>query len=320
MLKFSLVIATYGRTTELETLLESVFAQAYPDVQCIVVDQNTHDGVQQIINQWKHRLDITRVTCEPGLSRARNYGLKFVTGDIVAFPDDDCWYTSDLLADVSEWFDLYSEFDVFTVGAVDHQGRPSGNRWVQKSCEITPLNAFRTTFSSTIFVRRNIGQVRVKFDEALGVGAGTEFCCGEETDYVFQLFQGGRRGYFDSTLAIGHPKRDMLSGTVNGARATGYGRGMGYVLAKHGLPHLSAAFVAYDMVRAALSAARGNFSAASLCFKHGSGIASGYRRYLVSKRKASLRPSVVQPKPMRDSSIRISAIRRAEPSAKRLVS
>ena len=276
MLTFSLIVATLGRATDLEYLFKSVAAQGYPQMECIVIDQNTDDRVERIVERWQPAIPLRRVTSAPGLSRARNVGLELATGDIMAFPDDDCWYSESLLVDVAAWFETHPEFSILTVGAQDHDGVPSGNRWVQNRCEIRPSNAFRTTFSSTIFVRRTATTSQARFDEALGVGSGTPFQCGEETDYVLNLLHNGARGYFDRTWHIGHPKRDMLSGQIDRRRATGYGRGMGHVLRKQAEPLLAVGFVAYDLLRAMLANAKGNFMAGDLCLRHGWGIASGY--------------------------------------------
>jgi glycosyltransferase involved in cell wall biosynthesis len=276
MLKCSLVIATYGRTAVLEDLFGSLVQQGAASIECIVVDQNPDDRLGEILLRWGGRLEIKRVRSAPGLSRARNVGLEHVTGDVIAFPDDDCWYTPGLLEKVCAWFEAHCDFQVLTVGAVDRAGGVSGNRWVQDQCEIKPVNAFRTTFSPSLFLHRSEGFPKMHFDETLGVGCGTPYSSGEETDFVLKLLKAGVRGYFDRSMQVGHPKRDMLSGTVEGDRARGYGRGMGYVLRKHSMFLLSAAFVTYDMLRSAMVAARGDLKASSLCIEHARGIADGY--------------------------------------------
>ncbi len=282
MLKFSLVIATLGRTTELDFLFDSLASQGYPGLECIVVDQNLDSRVERIVDRWNSSLNIVRVTSTPGLSHARNVGLSYATGDLVAFPDDDCWYSESLLANVSAWFENNTKHSVLTVGAQDHDGVASGNRWIQDRCEIRPGNAFRTTFSSTIFVRRNRITESVQFNESLGVGSGTRYACGEETDYVLNILRAGARGYFDRSLHIGHPKRDMLSGSIDGRRATGYGRGMGHVLQTHSQTLLLAGFLAYDLIRASMVAARGDTGSAELCLRHAWGIATGYMGDIVA--------------------------------------
>jgi glycosyltransferase involved in cell wall biosynthesis len=276
MLSFSLITATVGRTEELENLLDSLASQAYPELECIIVDQNLDRRVKDIVDSWKRSLNIRTVDSVPGLSRSRNVGLALAKGDILAFPDDDCWYSPRLLANVSSWFEQHAEYGFLTVGAEDLNGVSSGNRWIQDHCEIRPSNAFRTTFSSTIFVRRTAAAKDNLFDEAIGAGAGTRFGSGEETDYILGLMATGARGYFDRTWNIGHPKRDMLSGQVNKLRAFSYGSGMGYVLRKRSQNLLAASFVAYDLLRSLGVLIRGDLRAAHLCCCHAQGIADGY--------------------------------------------
>jgi glycosyltransferase involved in cell wall biosynthesis len=276
MLKISLIVATFGRAAELETLFRSLEMQEYTSFEVIVVDQNSDNRVAKIVDRWSSVLPLKRVTSSPGLSIARNVGLSYATGEIVAFPDDDCWYSESLLLNVSEWFATNANFGVLTVGAQDVDGVASGNRWIQDRCEIRPINAFRTTFSSTIFVRRGAAMRDVRFDEGLGVGSGAPFLCGEETDYVLNILRNGARGYFDRSWYIGHPKRDMLSGKIDRRRAAGYGCGMGRVLRKHSQPALLCGFVAYDLARWAAVGIRGESEAARLCLRHAYGIVCGF--------------------------------------------
>jgi glycosyltransferase involved in cell wall biosynthesis len=276
MPSFTLIIPTLGRTSELDALFASLVLQDFPALDCLVIDQNSDDRIDEILDRWWSRLCIRRLHTTPGASHARNLGLLHATGDIVAFPDDDCWYSAGLLPHVAAWFDRHPEFSILTVGAEDSDGIPSGNRWVQPHCEIQPLNAFRTTFCSSIFVRRSIACGVDRFDEALGPGAGTPMFCGEETDYILNLCRHGAHGFFDRRWHVGHPQRDMLSGEIDGRRATGYGRGMGYVLRKHSLHTLGAALVLYDLLRSVVVALKGDRKAMALCLHHARGIVSGW--------------------------------------------
>jgi glycosyltransferase involved in cell wall biosynthesis len=277
MLSFTLIIPTVGRTAELDALFESLAMQAFAGLDCVVIDQNSDARIDEVLRRWETRLRIRRLYAVPGLSHARNLGLAHAEGDLVAFPDDDCWYSPGLLSAVGGWFEQHPDYDILTVGAQDREGVASGNRWVQSSCEIRPLNAFRTTFSSSIFVRRAVAVDAVRFDEALGVGSGTAWCCGEETDYVLNLRRHGAHGFFERRWYVGHPRRDMLSGEVDSGRAAGYGRGMGYVLRKHSLWLLGAGFVMYDVLRSGIAALKGDRKGMELCLGHARGIVAGWR-------------------------------------------
>jgi hypothetical protein len=150
---------------------------------------------------------------------------------------------------------------------VDDEGVPSGNRWLQASCDLLPINVFRTTFCSSLFMRREALR-KNSFDEGIDRG--------EETDLVLRMLDSGFRGRFDRTWHIGHPRRDMLSDHVPQERAISYGWGMGHVLRKHSLFTVWIGLLTYDFLRGCVVVSRGRRSAASRCFAHARGLARGF--------------------------------------------
>lgn len=278
MLKASLIVATLGeRPDELCALLHSLKPQAEFISEIIIVDQNPDPGqLLQVLEQFQEDLPIRHTRSERGLSRARNHGLSMVTGGIVAFPDDDCLYSEGLLKWVINWFETNVEYDVLAVGVKDATGVSSGNRWLQNACDVRPLNAFRTTFSSSLFMCTDLAR-SARFDVQLGVGAGTEYGSGEETDYVLRLLRKRARGRFDRSRHIVHPRRDMLSGTSSLSRAQAYGFGMGHVLRMHSLRGLWMSFMAYNLARATFCLLRGEQEATALCVAQTKGLWSGFR-------------------------------------------
>jgi glycosyltransferase involved in cell wall biosynthesis len=273
--RFSLIVATLGRTQELSTLLQSLTQQEFEDFEVILVDQNEDDRVQLLIDEFYPRLPLIRISAPKGACRARNAGILQTSGEIIAFPDDDCWYPQGLLRSVDEWFRDHSQYSIFAVGAVDEAGIPSWNRWLQDRCDLHPINIFRTTFCSALFMRRESLQ-EVTFDESIGPGSAGGFGCGDETDFVLKIMAAGFRGRFDRTWNIGHPRRDMLSSDVSRDRAVTYGAGMGHVLRKHSLFSLWLGLLTYDLLRGVIVVALGKVSAASACFAHATGLVRGF--------------------------------------------
>ena len=100
---------------------------------------------------------------------------------------------------------------------------------------------------------------------------------GEETDFILRLLATGLRGRFDRKLHIHHPRRDMLSGTVSRERARSYGAGMGRLVRRHSLLLLWFGLLSYDLARALLVSARGQFVNAGFCFAHAEGLVPGLR-------------------------------------------
>jgi glycosyltransferase involved in cell wall biosynthesis len=254
----------------------SLAKQSFTDYEVIIVDQNGDDRVMNILAEFTGVVSYIRLCCSPGACKARNLGFSTAKGEIVAFPDDDCWYTPSLLANVDQWFREQNRYSIFAVGAEDEAGVRSGNRWIQSSCDLHPINVFRTTFCSSLFIRNTEQTHEAFFDETIGPGGTSSFGCGDETDFVLQLMGMGQRGRFDRTWHICHARRDMLSSSISQKRATSYGGGMGYVLRKHSLNLLCLLLVSYDYLRGVAIAMRGRMEAARLCFAHGQGILVGF--------------------------------------------
>lgn len=277
MHKVSMIVATLGeRPDDLRALLRSVTPQAEFISEIIVVDQHPDRYLlPRLLNEFQGVLPIRHTRSTLGSSRARNHGLSLVTGDIVAFPDDDCLYPKGLLEWVVNWFGSNIEYDILAVGVKDASGVASGNRWPRGSCEIRSLNAFRTTFSSSLFLCTDLAKT-ARFSVDLGLGAGTVFGSGEETDYVLRLLRKRARGRFDRTRHIVHARRDMLSGDASLPRAQAYGFGMGHVLRLHSLRCLWMGFLAYNLGRAALVLCRGNAEGAGLCLAQTKGLWKGF--------------------------------------------
>jgi glycosyltransferase involved in cell wall biosynthesis len=273
--RFSLIVPTIARTKELKILLQSLTQQDFMDYEVILVDQNDDDRLRDVMAEFVDRVPLIRASSPKGACKARNAGLVLAAGEIIAFPDDDCWYPPELLKNIDQWFRDQSKYSILAVGAVDEAGVPSGNRWLQDSCDLHPINVFRTTFCSALFLRREALR-ETSFDEGIGPGSSAGIGCGDETDLILSILGSGFRGRFDRTWYIGHPRRDMLSQGVSGERAISYGRGMGHVLRKHSLFSLWIGLVSYDYVRGLVVAMRGRPSAASLCFAHGSGLLRGF--------------------------------------------
>ena len=93
-MRFSLIMATLGRFDEIRIFLDSIDLQNYTDFELIIVDQNEENILGDIILPYKKKFYINHIRIkEKGLSLARNVGIKYAKGDIIAFPDDDCIYS-----------------------------------------------------------------------------------------------------------------------------------------------------------------------------------------------------------------------------------
>ena len=246
MTRFSLILCTVNRDKVVRELFESFAAQQNaPSFEVILVDQNPDERLLPIVKDFAGKFPIRRYTAKPGLSRARNIGLNYADGEIIAFPDDDCTYP-------------------------EHPRR------------ITTDNVWRCGVSISIFVRRNAIQ-NILFDETLGVGSGTLYGSGEETDFLLNLIHAGRKLDFCPQIVVNHP---VFTGPWTLRRGYLYGCGMGRVLHKH---HYTVFRVIYavmlQLVRAVTAIPALNFSKMMFHLTMAYGRAAGYLRSVITRPK-----------------------------------
>jgi len=108
-MRISIITACFNSNTVLNTALQSVGAQAYADVEHVVVDGSSTDGTAERIRAWAAQAG-PRVhwISEPdrGLYDALNKGIRLATGDVVGILHaDDFFAAADVLTRVARAFE-----------------------------------------------------------------------------------------------------------------------------------------------------------------------------------------------------------------------
>ncbi len=256
MFFFSLVIATVNRTEHHFRLIESLYKQTFADFEIILVDQNPHDMLKASLMEHLSPFNLTYLHIKKslGLSAARNLGLRHASGKVVCFPDDDCWYRPETLELVKRKFDADPALRGITGLVTDEDGQFSAGGYMlrRRTVPVTRQNAWMTTNSSAIFLKRAALNTTGFFDEAIGLGT-KRFISGEETDLVLRLVLMGQPVRYYSEINVYHQTYQGKFDRTECRRRYGYGLGMGYILRKNGYNLLNLAFYA------AIHIARGGF-------------------------------------------------------------
>lgn len=267
----SLVVCTLGRKEPLNRLLASLAEQAYRPFEIIVVDQNAGDYLETVLESYAD-LPITRIRSERGLSKGRNAGLLRSRGDIIGFPDDDCWYDPDVLQRVDRFFAYRPGIDLLSGRTLDAGGGDSVNRYWPESGPITRANVFGTGNSNTIFIRRRVMAGIGGFNETLGVGSGTPFQAGEESDFLLRCLERGYSGFYERSFIVRH---DQVHESME--RLHAYSVGFGRVARLHKLgPSLFLVRNVRTVLGGCLRAVKGDFEGARQRYTCFAGSMRGY--------------------------------------------
>jgi glycosyltransferase involved in cell wall biosynthesis len=169
----SVLIPVYNGARYLSECIESVLAQTLPADEIIVVDDGSEDGTPEVAAVWGKRVRYCRVT-HGGLPYARNRGLEFAKGEIVAFVDcDDLWLPRKLELQMAAlereaqpalFFGYIKQF-------ISSDLEPEEAAQLRVAAETLPGIA-----GSTLLMRKSICDQAGKFDETIETGEFIEWC------------------------------------------------------------------------------------------------------------------------------------------------
>ncbi len=77
----SVLITTYDSAGVLRECLQSVFAQDYPALEVIIIDNNSADGTRAILDHWKERARVVYNSQNTGFAAAQNQAMAQARGD-----------------------------------------------------------------------------------------------------------------------------------------------------------------------------------------------------------------------------------------------
>ncbi|GGD95906.1 glycosyl transferase [Aureimonas endophytica] len=234
--RLSLVVSTLGRSAELGPFLQSLENQTERDFELIVVDQNEDDRLVPLLDPARLSFPILHLRDREsrGVNAGRNAGAARARGEIILFPDDDCWYPPWLFERSLACLDRTGA-DLLTGRAADEAGRTINGRFLGAAGPIRRDNVFETQIEWLMFFRRAAFEATGGFDPAIGPGSGTPWQSCEGVDIILRALALGYRGHYDPSLIGHHAELDIRTPDAAMRRkARGYARGMGYVMRKHG--------------------------------------------------------------------------------------
>ena len=130
-MKVSIIIPVYNVAPYIKRCLDSVVAQTFQDIECILVDDcgtdNSVEIVQQYIKNYQGQIQFKVIHHEKnlGLSGARNTGIKVATGEWLYFLDGDDSIIPDCISILLALQEKYPDADFVQGNLLDESGEIS---------------------------------------------------------------------------------------------------------------------------------------------------------------------------------------------------
>ncbi len=225
----SVVIPTNRGGPYLAEAVQSLRDQTAAVHEIVLVDDGSPDGLREVAQQ----LGVRYVRQDAaGVSAARNAGVRFSSGDLVAFlDDDDLWHPRKLERQLDAISARPDVIGSYTGGwHMDTDGNRIGADWSARDTSAADMLAGRGDFPyiTTLLVRREAYERAGGFDETLRLS--------EDNDLVLRLVQVGELVGVDEPLVAyrrhaanatsrGLEGRIASVGVIRRQRATATSRG-----------------------------------------------------------------------------------------------
>jgi glycosyltransferase len=112
-MKVSIITATWNSEKTIESALDSVSLQNYPDIEHIIIDGQSQDATLNLIKSYGSKAVKVVTEADNGLYDALNKGIKLASGDIIGFLHSD-----DVFANNHVIYDLVGTFKSSEIDAV----------------------------------------------------------------------------------------------------------------------------------------------------------------------------------------------------------
>jgi glycosyltransferase involved in cell wall biosynthesis len=228
-MKVEIIICTYNRAEKLRKTIYSILNAEIPngiDVKLIVVDNNSSDDTEVVIKEFSKKTSHIKIKYffegKQGKSYALNTALKHMSGDLIAFTDDDVSVDIGWIREMVKALEKYPQYNCFggKIIAVYPQDIP---QWLDIKGSMK--------FLRSIFGNRDDGDIEIEYGEGTVSGnpgganmffrrkvieenglfrtdlgpVGEKLGLSEDTDYCQRLIKKGEKFMYIPTAIVYHP-------------------------------------------------------------------------------------------------------------------
>jgi len=156
--KISIVTPSYNQGEFLESTINSVLSQNYPNLEYIIVDGASTDNSVDIIKKYESSLAYWVSEPDKGQSNALNKGFRRVTGELVGWLNSDDLYMPNTLKTIGEYFKNNAKADMAygDQADIDEKGRVFRALRSLKFSRLAFLSRGRLISQPTAFFKRKI--------------------------------------------------------------------------------------------------------------------------------------------------------------------
>ena len=203
----SVIITNYNYANFVGDAINSVINQSYPNIEIIVVDDGSQDDSIEVISEFKNRIRLIKKE-NGGVSSARNLGMDYAQGELLAFLDaDDYWHEEKIQKQVEKFQSTKYQLIYCKMNALDINGHSevSDENYEGNFKEYFTSNPGRTPFPpSSVLISRELALKTGKWNITLRNAA-------EDFDFFRRCSKYSSFGIVDEVLYVHREHANSLT-------------------------------------------------------------------------------------------------------------
>lgn len=179
-MKISIITATFNSAKTIESSIQSVIDQTYPDIEYIIVDGGSTDQTLELVESYQKDYTNIIFNSEPdqGIYDALNKGIAKATGEVIGFlHSDDFFENEKVIQDIMTCFQNQQSDGVYGDLKYVNAAQPTKvvRYWKSRSFHKSLLTKGWMPAHPTLFLKKEIYQLFGKFDLKFSIAADYDF-------------------------------------------------------------------------------------------------------------------------------------------------
>lgn len=229
--KVSIVVPSLNRGKYIRESIDSVLAQSYDNVECIVVDGGSSDNTMEIVDQYHDRLSAVIHEKDRGQADAINKGFKVAKGDLVGWVNSDDILYPDCVEEIVKLYRRQNDGAIYYSSYYDTIDASSNK--IKTHRKLIPDRRFLLNINYDVVQPGSFYSAEV-LRRINYLDAGKRYCM--DLDLWLRLLEQGPIYYADHKSLSGYREWDRNRGYVQSGQFLGEIRN---TLLEHGAHHLS---------------------------------------------------------------------------------
>lgn len=188
--KVSIITVVYNGVETIEQTILSVLNQTYKNIEYIIIDGQSTDGTQQIIEKYRQSIAYYVSEKDDGLYDAMNKGIEQATGEVIGILNSDDWYENNAVEKIIEYF---AKHDVGLVYGRLMLVYPDGSQRLERSLPLETLWYRVAIPHPTVFAKKSLYENFGNFNLEYRIAADYELLLRLYCEHV-------KFGFVDSVL------------------------------------------------------------------------------------------------------------------------